>query len=333
MQLKIKKIAFIGTGAWASALASMLTKNGVEVKMWGIDEQEINDINNGINSKYFGEEKFNNPHLIKATSNLAYALRGVNTIVIAVPTPAIVDVLGQIKEVIGKKLVNVINVAKGIEPKSKKFFTEVIRKKLAPNVVDVCSLIGPSFADEVFYNHKTMINVVGKNPVFLKRIQDLFCNDSFVLIPNEDENGAQAYAALKNVLAIGIGIASGLHSAKNLAPALISLGMKEIMSIAKVVFPPVDNTVGYELAAIGDIVLTCLNTSSRNYSFGLQVAQIGVKKALAANTKTVEGYNTAKTLDRFIWDLGWLDIPFFRTILEILLYKMDPKKILWFFRI
>ncbi|TQC53965.1 glycerol-3-phosphate dehydrogenase [Mycoplasmopsis mucosicanis] len=327
----MSKIAFIGTGAWASALATVLSKNNHQVCLWGIDETEINDINKGYNSKYFGKTKFNNPQLVHATNDLKLALNDAETIVLAVPTPVITSVLHKIKETLGERSVNVINVSKGIDKESKQFFSKIISEIMSKNLKNICSLIGPSFAIEVFNNHLTLINAVGKNTQFLDSITKLFNNDTFKLITNNDEDGSEVYSALKNVLAIGIGIASALYPAKNLAPALISIGLKEIKDIALTIYPQSNPLSGYELSAIGDIVLTCLNTTSRNYSFGLQVASVGVVEALSLNTKTVEGYNTAKILIDIFEKYPLLNTPLLKNIVNVLDLKIHQNDLLSFF--
>ncbi|MCS4536942.1 NAD(P)-binding domain-containing protein [Mycoplasma sp. CSL7475-4] len=327
----MRKITFIGTGAWASGLATVLSKNNHKFIMWGIDNSEIEDINRGFNTKYFGNLKFNNPQNIIATDDLNYALKDSDLIILAIPTPAIATVVLKIKQILGDRKVDVINVSKGIDFNSKKFISNLIRDEFGNNLNNVASLIGPSFATEVFQNHLTMINVVGTNVDFLHEIEELFNNDTFKLKINTDEQGSEVFSALKNVLAIGIGIASYMHAPKNLAPALISQGLMEIHSVAKKMFPQTKDTTGYELAAVGDIVLTCLNTTSRNYSFGLSVGEHGVSESLKLNKKTVEGYNTAVILNNMQELLADLDIPFLKSIIDVLLNNKNKDKLLDFY--
>lgn len=327
----MKKITIIGTGAWGAGLGTILSKNGHKVVFWGIDEQEINDINNGYNKKYFGDILFNNPQNVSATNNLGLALENSDIMLLAVPSLAISSVLNQVKIILKDKKINVINVAKGFDKDSKKIFSTVISNILGNNLNNIASLIGPSFAIEVFKNNLTIINVVGKNTEFLNELVQLFNNETFQLVPNNDDSGLQVYAALKNVLAIGIGLASTLYEAKNLAPAMISIGLKEIKKIAKVLYPDSLDNSGYELAAIGDIVLTCLNTTSRNFSFGIEVANNGIKNALAANSKTVEGYNAALILDEIITQHKIKDVVLLQSIVDVCLARKNEKNLLDFF--
>ncbi|MGY5139229.1 NAD(P)H-dependent glycerol-3-phosphate dehydrogenase [Mycoplasmopsis gallinarum] len=325
-----KRITFIGTGAWASGLATVLTKNNHFVTMWGIDQKEIDDINNGLNTKYFGNSKFNNPNLLQATNDLKKALEGTDLIVLAVPSAAFDSVIPKILENSDSKKLNILNVAKGIDSKTKKFFSEVIKKEFGNRLENCATLIGPSFAVEVFQNVMTMANIVGINQIFLEWVAALFNNDKFKLVINTNEQGAELFAALKNVLAIGLGINQYSNpDLKNPQAALLSIGVKEINKIYKALFEKADDEIAFDLAGIGDIFLTCSSEKSRNFSFGLQVGEYGVQKALEMNTKTVEGYRTANIFKSILKDLK-IHVPFFENIIDVLFNNKPQSELLDF---
>lgn len=325
-----KKITFIGSGAWASALASVLSKNNNSVTLWGIDHDEINDINKGLNSKYFKDAKFNNPQNIKATLSLNEALSDFDYLVLAVPSGAIVSVLSQIKEIIKDKKINIINVAKGIESQSKKFFSEILMSKFSGNIKNYCTLIGPSFAVEVFHNCLTMVNIVGPNTKYLHEVAHIFNNDTFGAVINEDEQGSELFASLKNVLAIGIGMINYMMPYQNSQAALLSIGVKEIDQIYKTMFPKGSDKLGFELAGIGDIFLTCSSPKSRNFSFGYEVAKEGLENTLKKNKKTIEGFHNAKILEDILTQYPSLHVPFLRSIIDVLYHQKQPKQLLDF---
>lgn len=329
MNVKNKKtyeIGILGTGAWGSALANVLSSNNHKIIMWGIDDKEIEDINKGYNKKYFGEQKFENNQNIFATSNIDEVLKNTNTILLAVPSGAIFSVLNLIKEKKEKNnKINIINVAKGIEEKSNKFFSQIIKEVLGESLENYCSLIGPSFACEVMEQKFTMINIVGPNKDFLSKVAILFNNNNFRLVSLECEESAELFAALKNVLAIGIGIVSYFYPNENTKAAMLATGVKEISNIQK------DPYIGFELAGIGDIFLTCSSTKSRNYSFGLLVAKEGLANALKVNNKTIEGYHAAKILNHMIEKNNLKNKTLFlNSIIEILYKNKSPKNILDF---
>ncbi|WP_029513294.1 NAD(P)H-dependent glycerol-3-phosphate dehydrogenase [Mycoplasmopsis primatum] len=325
-----KHITFIGSGAWASGLASVLSYNNHQVTLWGIDDKEVNDINHGINSKYFGDQKFNNPQNIRATKDLKQALEHFDFLVLAVPSNAIISVLKQIKDIIGNRKIKIINVAKGIDSKSKKFFSSVINDEFRENIEDYCTIIGPSFAVEVFANKLTMINIVGPNLDYLMDVTKIFNNDYFRLVLNPNETGSELYAALKNVLAIGIGMINYMMPFQNPQAALLSIGVKEIHKIYQKFMPHGSYKIGFELAGIGDIFLTCSSLKSRNFQFGYEVAKNGLKNVLANNQKTVEGYHNAKILEEILLTMKDIKTPFLWSIIDVLYHEKEPKKLLDF---
>ncbi|WP_027334589.1 NAD(P)H-dependent glycerol-3-phosphate dehydrogenase [Mycoplasmopsis felifaucium] len=325
-----KKITFIGTGAWASALASVLSKNNNLVTLWGIDSREIEDINKGINSKYFEDIKFNNPLNVNATLDLEKALSDFDYVVLAVPSNAICSVLEKIKSVIGSKKINIINVAKGIDSVTSKFFSDVIDEQFGEHINNYCTLIGPSFAVEVFRNYLTMVNIVGPNVSYLKEVSSLFNCDTFRAVINEDEKGSELFASLKNVLAIGIGMINYMMPYQNPQAALLSIGVKEIHTIYKKMYPNGNDQLGFELAGIGDIFLTCSSPKSRNFSFGYEVAKNGLLATLEKNKKTIEGYHNAKILKSILDSHKDINVPFLNSIIEVLYENKNPSNLIDF---
>ncbi|EFF41330.1 NAD(P)H-dependent glycerol-3-phosphate dehydrogenase [Mycoplasmopsis alligatoris] len=323
------KICFIGTGAWGSALASVVSKNEHSVSMYGINKDEINDINKGKNTKYFGNKNFNNPENIVASNNLKECLKDADVVVLAVPSPAIKQVIKEIQQELKTKKIDLINVVKGIDEDTELLFSELIQKKFKRNLSNFATLIGPSFATEVFEDVLTMINVVGSDINYLAKVTRIFNNDTFRLVINEDEKASEIFAALKNVLAIGLGMINYFSPNKNTHAAILSIGVKEIHSVYKALYPQSKDTIGYELAGIGDIFLTCSSPKSRNYSFGYSIAEHGIKKILEKEQKTIEGYYTAKILSKII-EKNDLNVPFLKSIIDVLFNKKNPFKVLDF---
>ncbi|VEU75678.1 glycerol-3-phosphate dehydrogenase [Mycoplasmopsis maculosa] len=327
----MSNITFIGTGAFASALATTLSLNNHKILMWGIDKKEVEDINNGVNSKYFSNINFNNKNNIRATLDLQEALLNTEYLIIAIPSSAIKSVSLMIREIIKERKINIINVSKGIDKETKKFFSEVFYSYFGKNINNFCSLIGPSFADEVFENKLTIVNAVGENITYLKEISELFSNQYFRVVAN-DNKGLELFAALKNILAIGMGISSKIYPGKNPQAALLTIGINDINEIYKSMFPNVNENSILSFCGFGDIVLTCLNDKSRNYSFGASVADLGIKEALLANSKTVEGYFNSKILLEFLNENSKIKAPFLRKIVEILNEKTSLENLLDFIK-
>lgn len=327
MKEKIK-FGVLGTGAFGSALANILIENNFPVMMYGINEQEISDINDGYNRKFFGEIPFKNSNLISATNDLGYFYENVNTVILAVPSVAVGVILRQSAKVLGNKKISIINLSKGLEPETKQFFSDYITSAFDKNLENLASIMGPSFAIEVFEGKLTMVNIVGTNSKFNQEVAQYFNNSHFYVKPYDDIKGAEVFAALKNVLAIGLGMTSVLYPGQNSHAGLLTLGTYEIFKIYKTMFPNEEDTIGYNFAAMGDIFLTCSSPTSRNFSFGINVAKVGVSEALATQNVTTEGYDTAITLQKIIEEYNIKDIPFLQGIIDVLFNGKDPKVIL-----
>ncbi|UUD36452.1 NAD(P)-binding domain-containing protein [Mycoplasmopsis citelli] len=321
---KNKYFSFIGTGAWASALANVLAQNGHKVKMYGINEEEVAEINQGYNRKFFGSRLFAHPKFIQASTDLSFVLEGCETLVIAVPSFAFRSVLKQLSEALRFRRVNIINVSKGFDEQSGTFLSDLIKNKLRRNLKNFATFSGPSYAIEVFNEHLTLINIFASNKEFRDKLIAKFNNYYFNLVPCEDEYGGEIFAALKNVLAIGIGISSYTHPGKNSHSALISVGTKEILSIIKQLKPSSDLSVGFELVGTGDIFLTCSSTQSRNFTFGYSIAERGLRETLKNQKLTVEGYSSAKALSKLIATKNIKNIPLLENIIAVLNGSKEP---------
>ncbi|WP_117273990.1 NAD(P)H-dependent glycerol-3-phosphate dehydrogenase [Mycoplasmoides gallisepticum] len=316
------KIGVLGTGAWGTALANILLKNGHIVQMWGIDQDEINSLKKGYNNRYFGHIKLvKSPDLV--SSDLAAVVDGCDYLLLAIPSKFFNDVLAKLTNVLKDRKVNLINVAKGMDGQTKQFWSEVIKQAFSKNLLSLTSLLGPSFATEVFDNHPTVINAVSNDMTSCKKVCELFNNNTFQLVPFDNELSAQLFAAIKNVCAIGTGIVFEQTTSANTRSALLTKLFNEMdrlyESLAKDKYRPKDCT---QLSGIGDFILTCTNDQSRNFSFGKLVAKYGIKNALEKNIKTVEGYLAAKTMYEIIKNNN-LELKLLITIYQILYEDLD----------
>ncbi|MDJ1646014.1 NAD(P)H-dependent glycerol-3-phosphate dehydrogenase [Mycoplasma phocimorsus] len=322
----MSKISIIGTGAYGSALACVLAKNNHDVYMYGIDLQEIEDINiNRRNSKFFKKEfKYQN---IIASNNLQLVLQETKLVIIATPSHAINNVLKNLEQVVQGK-VDLINTSKGIEKHNNKPLSEYIKTNFS-KLNNLATIVGPSFAQELFDEKFTIINIVGTNEKFLKEVKNIFDNDFLKLQISLNENALQYYAALKNILAIGMGIINYLYDSMNTVSAVFAIGFKEMYYIVKALEVHVKEDIIFEMASLGDTYLTASSIKSRNYCFGKNIAKDGIDNILAQNNTTIEGYTNGKIIKEII-DNYKINIPFFESIYNILYNKKNPKKILDF---
>jgi glycerol-3-phosphate dehydrogenase (NAD(P)+) len=203
------KIAILGTGAWATALGQVLADNGHRPFLWGINEMQVQDLNDHHqNTQYFGSDIKVHP-LVQASSNLAEVLSGKKIILISVPSHVMRDVLIKIVPLLTEPVI-IINTTKGFDPSTNKRMSELIREVIpADKLKGVVSLIGPSHAEEVVIRHLTLITATSKKKSQAMKIAKLFSNKYFRVYFQKDEIGAEIGVAFKNAIAIASGIAEG----------------------------------------------------------------------------------------------------------------------------
>jgi len=317
------KICFLGSGAWASALANVVSDNNHEVVVYGIDENEINDINiNHKNSKYFNEVLLNKN--IKATLDIEEAIKDSGIIVIAVPSSQIRKVLSKIEKIINSRPI-ILNVSKGFDSKTHKRISEVIKESIDPKLIKgVVTLIGPSYAEEVVVRYYTAISAVSSSIECAEEIQKVFSNNYFRVYTNEDEIGAEIGAGIKNVIAIASGILTGLGYKDNSRAALITRGLAEITRYGLALGADQKTFLG--LTGIGDLFLTCSSLTSRNYSCGIEIGKLdSAEEFLKNNTKTIEGVYACKIIYESALELG-VEMPIVSAVYEVLYNNKKPSE-------
>ena len=287
------KISVLGSGSWGCALAQILVRNGHDVVVWGIDETEVNDINqNHQNSRYFKDVQLD--ERLKATTDMSL-IAGSEALLLAVPSMAIDSVMADAEKYCTEPFY-VINVAKGFHPVTHERMSEVIKKAVSKDKLkDVVSLIGPSHAEEVVIGLLTCVNAVCENDASAKVIQETFSNDAFRVYRNTDVVGAEIGVALKNVMAIASGILTGLGQGDNARAALMTRGLAEIARYGVAMGGKAETYLG--LDGVGDLIVTCTSYHSRNFSAGLEVGKAdSAEEFLRNNTRTVEGVRCAKVV-------------------------------------
>lgn len=288
------KIAILGTGSWATALSQVLIDNGHETMMYGINQEEIDDINqHHKNSRYFKEVLIDEN--IKATNNLEETLKDASYLLITVPTSAVRSILESVKPLITKKL-TIINASKGFDLTTKKRISETIREVLDESErYEIVSLIGPSHAEEVVIRQLTTVCAVSLDLEMAKNVQELFSNIYFRVYSHQDEIGAEYGVALKNVIAIASGAIHGLGYGDNTRAALMTRGLAEMtrFGVRKGGLP--ETYLG--LTGIGDLIVTCSSKHSRNFMAGYEIGLAdSATEFMQNNKKTVEGIRTCKVI-------------------------------------
>jgi len=281
------KITIYGSGSWGTALAQVLADKGHLPILAGINPTEIDDINSGNNRTYFGDLQLNPG--ISATTDIAKATAGADVVVFAVPSKEVTKVAEQICLHLRSDAL-VINAGKGFDTTADCRLSVTIAASLPHVTTPIVSIIGPSHAEEVIRRSLTSICAVSRDLDAAKRVQELFSCDYFRLYTTDDEIGAEYGAAVKNVIALASGILAGRGYGDNAKAALVTRGLSEMMRYGVKKGGRSETFAG--LTGLGDLVVTCFSTHSRNYRAGLAIGQAdSATEWLRTCTETVEGMN------------------------------------------
>ncbi|MEH7883136.1 NAD(P)H-dependent glycerol-3-phosphate dehydrogenase [Bacillus sp. JJ1609] len=322
MERKREKIAVLGAGSWGTALAMVLADNGHEVRLWGQNPAQIDEINQQhTNKKYLPEITL--PATIIGYSSLQEALAGVKTVIMAVPTKAIREVIRKMTDVHANSLL-IVHVSKGIEPDSLLRISEMIEEEMPAELLDsVVVLSGPSHAEEVSLRHPTTVTVSSKAMESAEKIQDLFINNNFRVYTNPDLIGVEIGGALKNIIALAAGISDGLGYGDNAKAALITRGLAEIARLGvKMGASPLTFS---GLTGIGDLIVTCTSVHSRNWRAGNLLGRgQNLDEVLENMGMVVEGVRTTKAAYQLAGKYD-VNMPITNALYNILFNNVYPK--------
>lgn len=315
------KTVVIGSGSWGSALAQVLADKQEDVIIYGMDQEEINDINeHHRNQKYFPDVELN--AALTATTDI-HVVSDADVIVLSVPSIAIESVCRQIAELVEKPVI-IVNTAKGFHPVTNGRMSDVIRAAMPEKRLrSVVSLIGPSHAEEVVVRMLTTICAVSLNEQDAETIQRLFSNDYLRVYRGSDEIGSEIGVAVKNAIALASGMLAGLGYGDNTRAALITRGLAEMIRYGVAMGGKKETFMG--MTGIGDLIVTCTSHHSRNFQAGFTIGKEGnARHFLATNTKTVEGIRTAKIVHE-VAQAKHIDMPIVTEIYKVIYEDKDPK--------
>ena len=320
----MSKIAVLGTGSWATALSRVLIDNQNEIMMYGIDQEQIDDINfNHQNEAFFHNISLESE--IKATNNLEEALMDMDYLLITIPTQFVKETLEQVKPLIKKKI-TVINAAKGFDLGTNMRMSDTIRSVLDENLINpVVSLIGPSHAEEVVVRMLTTVCAVSLDDDTARDVQMLFSNDYFRVYRLNDEVGAEYGVAIKNVIAVAAGVLSGLGYGDNTKAALITRGLAEMVRYGTKKGGKLETYMG--LTGVGDLIVTCSSVHSRNFQAGLEIGKTNDARAFMKNNKkTCEGIRTCRVIYEDAKKYTDIELPIINAIYNVLYNNHEPKR-------
>jgi glycerol-3-phosphate dehydrogenase (NAD(P)+) len=264
------KVAVLGAGAWGTALAQLLAEKGDEVVLWARRRELCEAVNAAReNARYLpGIELSESVH---ATESIPAALHGAEMVVFVVPSHATREVAREAAPYVGAG-VPIVSATKGIENDSLMFMDEVLAEELPPHCRRALTFLsGPSFARELAHHLPTAVVIAAHDAGVGSRVMHAFHTHYLRTYASDDVAGVECGGALKNVIAIAAGIAVGVGLGYNSSAALITRGIVEITRLAVACGARRETLAG--LSGVGDLVLTCTGSLSRNRTVGQQLGE------------------------------------------------------------
>lgn len=300
----MKQIAIIGAGSWGTALAVIAARAGHSVRLWSRNAAVVNSINDQrLNSRYLSSTSI--PASVTATGDINTALHDALMVLFAVPSHAARETLAAMSAELHEAAI-VVSVAKGIEIESGKRISEIAKEVIGGAHSFVC-LSGPSFAKEVVEGHPTAIVAASKDAVAARTVQNDLSFENLRIYTNADVVGTEIGGSVKNVMAIAAGMTAGLGFGANSVAALITRGLAEITRLARREGAQMETLMG--LAGLGDLVLTCTGSLSRNRFVGEELGKGRTLEEITAGLSEVaEGINTARAVKKLA-DRAGLEMP------------------------
>ena len=319
----ITRISVIGNGRWATALIKILTeKEGVEVFWWMRDEESASYIKEfHHNPKYLSSAELPGKQ-IHPSNNLEEVIDSGDWILLAVPSAFLGKTLQDIKLPPGKKYITAI---KGIEPKSKLVVAEYLRQEHGIALDQICLISGPCHAEEVALEKLSYLTVSALNDDLASELAALLRCRYIKVMQTRDLIGAEYASVLKNIYAIGSGIAHGLNYGDNFQAVFVSYAIREMKEFLHALHQ--ENRDVKESAYFGDLLVTCYSQFSRNRTFGNMLGKgYSVKSAQLEMNMVAEGYYATDLVYQKAQEIG-LEMPIVKAVHEIAYEGKLPRKV------
>lgn len=310
-------IAVLGAGAFGTALAILLAKNGAQVRLWGHTAAHILQMQNSrCNSLYLPDIPF--PPTLQLCIPLREALREASKVVIVVPSHAFHALLLELKPLLSKHA-QLLWGTKGLDPNSGELLHAVVQNELGAQH-SLAILSGPSFAYEVALGKPTAVTIASTDQAFAQKLAALFTNATFRAYTSDDMIGVEICGIVKNSLAIAAGAINALDLGANAQAALITRGLAEMQRLGMALGAKSATFIG--LAGVGDLVLTCTDNQSRNRRFGYALGSGKTAQQALEEIGLVEGLSNLKGIYALSQRLQ-VDVPILTEIYRVV-YEALP---------
>jgi glycerol-3-phosphate dehydrogenase (NAD(P)+) len=315
------RIAVLGAGSWGTTLAILLNFNAHEVSLWSYDERHVQLMLATRRNEAFLPGILLPPDLA-ISSDLEFIIKDSEIILVAVPTQFLRSVLERVHRFDFRNRI-IVNVAKGIENDTLLTVSDILVDVL-PTVKreNIITISGPSFAEEVSRQVPTAVVAASVNIAAAKLVQQTFMTPYFRVYSSQDIKGVELAGSIKNVIAIGAGIADGAGFGDNTKAAIMTRATVEIARLGKVLGARPETFAG--LSGIGDLIATCMSKHSRNRHVGEEIGKgRGLEEILSEMVMVAEGVATTRS----VHDLGKrfnVELPIANEVYQVLYEYKDP---------
>ncbi|MFL5578897.1 MAG: NAD(P)H-dependent glycerol-3-phosphate dehydrogenase [Gemmatimonadaceae bacterium] len=313
------RCAVVGGGAWGTALADVLARNGHDTVLWAREEDVVDDVNLRHENRRF-LAGFPLATTLEATDRLEYAVKGRELVTFVTPSHVLRAVAGLCARGVPGDA-PVVVASKGIETETLALMSDVAAEALPGR--PVVALSGPSFAAEVASRQPTAIVAASTDAEAARVVQQAYSSPLFRVYSNDDVVGVELGGSLKNVMAVATGIADGLGLGHNPRAALITRGLAEMTRLGLAGGARAATFAG--LAGMGDLVLTCTGAQSRNRAVGVEVGKGRTLAEVLDGKETVaEGVLTARSAHALAERAG-VEMPIVAAVHRILFEGMPAR--------
>jgi glycerol-3-phosphate dehydrogenase (NAD(P)+) len=314
------KIAILGGGSWATAIAKILLNNVSEINWYMRRQEQIDEfIRLSKNPSYLTGVKFDTDH-IRFTSNINHLVSTSDILIFATPSPFLKQHLRKLRKRIDKKII--VSAIKGIVPEENLIITDFFEQVYNVPKENIAVLAGPCHAEEVALERLSYLTLASASRDKAKMLAQLFSTSFIKTSTSEDVMGMEYSSVMKNIYSIAAGICHGLKYGDNFQSVLISNAIQEINRFCNATNPMYRNIS--ESAYLGDLLVTAYSKFSRNRLFGNMIGKgYSVKTAQIEMEMIAEGYYATKCIYE-INQKYQVDMPIVDTVYEILYNRASP---------
>ncbi len=320
----MKHIGIVGTGAWATTLGILLARTGYETVLWSRSETRAAELERSrVNERSVPGVQF--PASMSVSASLDESFSESEIVIVAVPSISVRENLKHISYALSA-VTSIVCATKGIEIESGKRMSEVIIEELPGFCLDnIGVLSGPNLAPEIAAGKISSATVAFPSSSVSESVQSILSSDVFRVYRSEDVKGVELGGALKNIVAIGAGFIDGAGLGANIKAAYVTRGLHEITRLGVAMGAKADTFAG--LSGMGDLIVTCYSTLSRNYRLGFGLASgRDLQSVLKELGQTVEGAPTSQAAVRLAHQLD-IDMPITTATHAVLFEGASPRKV------